>query len=71
MKNDRVVRNYAYDMPGTYKEVYIALCDGFDEMQKDCIEGVKKSDMIGYIMKATKGRVNPMVLNEILKEFER
>ena len=34
-KKDHIFRNYTNDRPLMYKEVYSALCDGFDELQKD------------------------------------
>lgn len=63
-------RNYAHDMPKMYRDVYTAMCDCFDKYQKD-FDGVDERTMITYIMKYTRGSVNPMLLNEILKEFEK
>lgn len=66
----KIIRNYAADDVAMYRDVYNALSDGFDELQKDS-DGVLKSDMIKYIMKKTKGSVNPMKLEIILSEFEK
>ena len=66
----KVFRNYASDTAIMYRNIYIALCEGFDELQKD-FNGVDKQEMIKYIMRKTKGHVNPMQLEMILKEFEK
>jgi len=70
MADKKLIRNYAHDMPAMMRDIYIALCKGFDEMQND-YEGVDKGKMIGFIMKETRGSVNPVILNEILKDFEK
>lgn len=69
-KDKKIFRNYACDDVAMYRDVYNALADGFDELQTDS-DGVLKSDMIKYIMKKTKGSVNPMKLEMILSEFEK
>jgi len=66
----KLFRNYTHDLPAMMRDIYIALCKGFDEMQDD-FDGVDKGKMIGFIMKETRGSVNPVVLNEILKDFEK
>ena len=69
-KDKKIFRNYACDDVAMYRDVYNALADGFDELQTD-LDGVLKSDMIKYIMKKTKGSINPMKLEIILSEFEK
>lgn len=69
-KDKKLFRNYTCDDVAMYRDVYNALSAGFDELQKDS-DGVLKSDMIKYIMKKTKGSVNPMKLEMILSEFEK
>jgi Ca2+-binding EF-hand superfamily protein len=64
-----VFRNYASDTCLLYKEVYNYMCEAFDLYQKDG-KGVPKSKIFTYIMKKSRGRCNPMILNELLKEFE-
>jgi len=71
MADKKLIRNYCSDTPAMMRDIYIALCKGFDEMQDDSFVGVDKGKMIGFIMKETRGSVNPMVLNEILKDFEK
>lgn len=66
----KVFRNYTYDRPAIFRDIYIALCDGFDELQLDEFQGVDKQEMIKYIMRKTKGAANPMQIEMILKEFE-
>lgn len=66
----RVVRNYASDDIAMYRDIFIALDKGFNELQKD-FSGVLKSEMIKYVMKETKGNINPMKLETILSEFEK
>ena len=63
-------RNYASDEPGMLRDVYTAICKGLDELQKD-FDGVPEEEMMKFVMKETKGCVNPMKLKMILKEFER
>jgi len=69
-KSKKLYRNYCSDSPAEYVKIYQAICDCFDEHQKD-LDGVEYSVMIGYIMKATRGSSNPMKIQIILKEFER
>ena len=70
MKNrDKVFRNYAHDIPGTYLKIYQAMCDCFDEHQKD-FDGVDKKVMMAYIMRATKGSANPKLIQKCMDEFE-
>jgi len=67
----RVYRNYCSDMPYMYMTVYKAMCECFDKHQDESSNGVEYSVMMSYIMMATKGSINPMIVQEILKEFEK
>lgn len=66
----KIFRNYASDNVAMYRDIYNALAEGFDELQKD-FDGVSKSEMIKFIMKKTKGCINPIKLEIILSEFEK
>lgn len=66
----KVYRNYTNDIPALYLKIYKAMCDCFD-LYGDDRGGVDKSVMFDYIMKETKGSCNPMIIEEVLKEFEK
>lgn len=66
----KVYRNYCSDKPAMYRDIYIAICECFDEHQKD-EDGVDISVMISHIMRKGRGSYNPMIVSEILKEFEK
>jgi hypothetical protein len=63
-------RNYTSDDVGMKRDIYISVCKCFDELQTDS-NGVDFKDTMSFIMKDSKGRWNPMIVQEILKEFEK
>jgi len=66
----KLYRNYTCDYPKMYRDIHIAVCEAFDELQKDS-DGVEYKDMLSHIMNKSKGHWNPAIVQDILKQFEK
>lgn len=54
----------AYEMHLLYSHIH----NGFEELG-DGVESVDETEMFQYVIKNSKGRFNPVVIREVLKEF--
>ena len=70
LQEKRLYRNYTSDTVQDKRDIFILLCKGFDELQTD-VNGVSYSDMMSYVMKHSKGKYNPMIVQGIFNEFKK
>jgi len=67
MMAKKLRRNYTNDIFAIKRDIYTAICNCFDELQKDPSAGVDVGAILSCVMKLLKGKVNPNIVKEILE----